>query len=923
MNNKWLPVFSLAIAILILPLTANADFADEIKLMASDGANGDQFGWSISLSGDTAIVGAPVVDDNGAAYIFVRDPGTGAWTQQQKLLATNGAQNDRFGESVSISGDTAIVGVKGDDDKGESSGSAYVFVRDPATDLWTEQAKLLASDGAAYHIFGKSVAISGDTAIVGADFSTLITVDIGYAYVFVRDPATDLWTEQAKLLPSDGAINDHFGFRVAIDGDTALVGAGSLGSNSSYVFEPDPGTGDWTESLKLERSDGSDAVGYTVSIKGDRAITGAPYITSYGSAFIFERDPATGIWTQQQWLYDTGATSWNSFGQSVGISGDYAVVGAYYGDDNGLDAGHVFFYARDPGTNQWVEQKLLASDGTAFGRFGWAVSIDGDTAAIGAYGATGIVANTGAVYVYKNTVVPAPDITVTDSVAPIDDLQVAFGDITEMTTADQTVTVTNDGNADLTIGNIGALDALVAPFSILNDTCSTQTLTQFASCSLSVRFSPPSTGAFSDTFDIPSDDPDENPVTVNVDGTGIGLAVPDITVTDTVAPLDDLAIAFGNVTQATTSDETVTITNDGNADLTIGNIGALDVLVAPFSILNDTCSTQILAPAAICTLTVRFEPTAIGAFVDSFDIPSDDADEATVTINLAGTGTVALVPDITVTDSVVPAEDLQVPFGNVIEGVSSDKIVTITNDGTADLILGQIAQANPLAAPFSILNDTCSAQTLTPAASCTLKVRFAPTVIGISNDSFDILSNDPDEATVTINLTGTGVAAPVPVPDITVTDSVAPAGDLQVPFGNVIEGVSSDQIVTITNDGTADLTLGQIAQANPLAAPFSILNDTCSAQILTPAASCTLTVRFAPTVAGTFNDSFDIPSDDPDEGSVTVNLSATGVVADDDDGGFGSMGPLELLFGLLGLAFAFAARNNLAKRRGHRAARAQ
>ncbi|RDH83611.1 MAG: hypothetical protein DIZ78_13965 [endosymbiont of Escarpia spicata] len=90
-NNKWLPVFSLAIAILILPLTVNADFADEIKLMASDGASQDQFGWSISISGDTAIVGAPVVDTNGAAYIFVRDPGTGAWTQQKKLLATNGA----------------------------------------------------------------------------------------------------------------------------------------------------------------------------------------------------------------------------------------------------------------------------------------------------------------------------------------------------------------------------------------------------------------------------------------------------------------------------------------------------------------------------------------------------------------------------------------------------------------------------------------------------------------------------------------------------------------------------------------------------------------------------------------------------------------------------------------------------------------
>ncbi|QYZ64517.1 MAG: hypothetical protein HPY30_00015 [Gammaproteobacteria bacterium (ex Lamellibrachia satsuma)] len=94
-----------------------------------------------------------------------------------------------------------------------------------------------------------------------------------------------------------------------------------------------------------------------------------------------------------------------------------------------------------------------------------------------------------------------------------------------------------------------------------------------------------------------------------------------------------------------------------------------------------------------------------------------------------------------------------------------------------------------------------------------------------------------------------------------------------------------------------------------MAAPFSILNDTCSGQTLTPAASCTLAVSFAPTVIGIFNDSLDIPSDGPDEGSVTVNLSGTGVVAGEDDGGFGSTGPLELLFGLLGLVFVFAARN--------------
>ncbi|RLJ17474.1 hypothetical protein DJ031_14235 [bacterium endosymbiont of Escarpia laminata] len=782
MNNKWLPVFSLAIAILILPLTVNADFADEIKLLASDGASQDQFGWSISISGDTAIVGAPVVDNNGAAYIFVRDPVTGAWTQQQKLLATNGVFNDRFGESVSISGDTAIVGVKGDDDNGESTGSAYVFVRDPATGNWTQQQKLLASDGAAYHIFGKSVAISGDTAIVGADFTTLITVGTGQAYVFVRDPATGFWTEQQKLLASDGALNDFFGYRVAIDGDTALVGAIGEGVSfvgAVYAFVRDPATGDWAESQKLLTSNASsfDRIGESVSIDGDTAIIGA---SGEGSAYVFVRDPATGDWTEQQQLWDPNGVFQNDFGVAVSISGDYAIVGE-------RSARTAFAYVRDPVTGLWTGQKLLPTDNG--NQFGISVSIDGDRAIIGASGANGIEDFAGAAYVYTNTVVATPDITVTDSVAPIDDLQVSFGDVTEMATADQTVIVTNDGNADLLLGNLAQADPLASPFSILNDTCSAQTLTPAANCSLTVRFSPPSTGAFSDSFDIPSDDPDENPVTVNVDGTGIGLVVPDITVTDSAAPVDDLAIAFGNVTQATTSDETVTITNDGNADLTIGNIGAQDVLVAPFSILNDTCSTQILVPAASCTLTVRFEPTAAGTFNDSFDIPSDDADEASVTVNLSGTGTA------------------------------------------------------------------------------------------------------------------------IPVPDITVTDSVAPAGDLQVPFGNVTEGAVSNKIVTITNDGSANLTLVQIALANPLAAPFSILNDTCSAQTLTPAASCTLTVSFAPTVIGIFNDSFDIPSDDPDEGSVTVNLSATGVVVDDDDGGFGSMGPLELLFGLLGLVLVFAARN--------------
>lgn len=228
--------------------------------------------------------------------------------------------------------------------------------------------------------------------------------------------------------------------------------------------------------------------------------------------------------------------------------------------------------------------------------------------------------------------------------------------------------------------------------------------------------------------------------------------------------------------------------------------------------------------------------------------------------------------EIKVTDSVAPIDDLQVPFGDVTEGATSGKTVTVTNDGTANLGIGTITG---LAAPFSFLNDTCSGASVAPAANCTLTVQFAPTATGLFDDTFDISSNDADENPVTVAVNGTGVD--VPVPDITVTDSVALANDLQVPFVDLTEGNTADQTVTITNDGNANLLVGTIAASDVISAPFSILNDACSGTTLLPAGSCTMTLRFSPTSTGPFNDSFDIPSDDPDENPVTVDVSGTGL----------------------------------------------
>jgi len=163
-------------------------------------------------------------------------------------------------------------------------------------------------------------------------------------------------------------------------------------------------------------------------------------------------------------------------------------------------------------------------------------------------------------------------------------------------------------------------------------------------------------------------------------------------------------LPFGSITVNTNSDKTVTIKNDGDAAL---NIGTISGLAGPFSIQNDLCSNTSLAKDANCVVTLRFEPTASGSFNDTLDIPSNDPDEATVSVSLDGEGLAAPTPDITVSDSVSPESDLLVPFGSATIGDILDQTVTIKNDGSADLKIDTLALADELAAPFSILNDTC------------------------------------------------------------------------------------------------------------------------------------------------------------------------------------------------------------------------
>jgi len=378
-------------------------WARQQKLTASDGAVGDYFGYSVSVSGDYAVVGARD-DDNGSgsgsAYVFVRSGAT--WTQQQKLAATDGAASDYFGWSVSIAGDYAIVGAYGNDDKGSNSGSAYVFVRSGMT--WTQQQKFMASDGAAGDHFGFFVSISGDYAVVGAPGAGS---NQGSVYVFVRSEMT--WTQQQKLTATDGAASDYFGWSVSVSGDYAVVGArdddNGSGSGSAYVFVRSGAT--WTQQQKLTATDGAwdDRFGHSVSISGDYAVVGAfndGDKGSYsGSAYVFVRSGV--MWTQQQKLTASDGAAIDRFGRIVSISGDYAVIGAY---SKNSETGSAYMFVRSGVT--WTQQiKLTASDGAAGDYFGASVSVSGDYVIVGAYGDDDKGSISGSAYVFALSSVPA------------------------------------------------------------------------------------------------------------------------------------------------------------------------------------------------------------------------------------------------------------------------------------------------------------------------------------------------------------------------------------------------------------------------------------------------------------------------------------------------------------------------------------
>ncbi len=362
------------------------------------GLTHDAFGFSTAINGDTLVIGAPQDETvagikDGAAYIFVRSGQT--WNLQARIVANDAHGGNYFGGPVALSGDTALIGASGDSGAGAYSGSVYVFKRTGTS--WAQQAKLIPSDSAAYDYFGFSISLSGDTALIGRTSESFLPIPkVGAAYVFVRQGSN--WSQQAKLTGNDVVVLDDFGISVAISGETAVVGSPysttAAGDNvgSAYVFQRSGTT--WSQKQKLVAPDAAsgDFLGNAVAVSDNHILVGATRHANTTGALAgaaYVFVRSGASWSMQSELAAADGTASDGFGEAVAISDDMALVGASNSANMSVyAAGAAHAYSR--AGDQWIPRaRLAASESVEYGYFGFSVALSGTTLVVGAPGGDG------------------------------------------------------------------------------------------------------------------------------------------------------------------------------------------------------------------------------------------------------------------------------------------------------------------------------------------------------------------------------------------------------------------------------------------------------------------------------------------------------------------------------------------------------
>ena len=747
--------------------------ADLFPTSSETAAERADLGFSVAISGDHVITGDPWYSDigdpdtysgahhqwAGAAWVFRRTPS--GWVQDGFLQASDADEYDRFGWSVDIDGDVAVVGayLQGPEPDDEP-GAAYVFRRIGGS--WEQVQKLKATHADDRDRFGWSVAIDMPRIVVGArdERSTSLTDPtvnselrwIGAAYVF--EPGTDgIWRETNYLKPSNAgevaASIMEFGSAVAVAGDTIVVGATGEGSTATGV-------------------------------NGDQTNQDYP---GNGAAYVFEKQED---WTQTAYLKSNFPWFANEFGNSVAVAGEHIAVGAFsYADDpdrpNPLARPGAVFGFKKEGSRWTGPEFFQPSYPGTLDSFGNSVAVS-DAGAILA-GAPGESSpsrgsasdpsedsdrSEGAAYIFamasstgpslgEITVEHPPGTGLVDGASTIDFGGAAPGGVTVA----KTITASNEGVGEL-LGLAVAFDgASAGDFSV--DTAGMATvLAPGASTTFTVTFAPAELGARIAQLRIISDDTDENPFDIVMVGTGV-VPMGEVRVEnpagtefiDGVSSIDfgsgDLGVPIGA--------ETITIFNDGPGELA-GLAVRLDGAAAGDFSVDTTGVAPSLAPGASATFTVTFTPGAVGSRTAQLYVDSDDADENPFDIALTGTG---YLPEGEIRVEGTPGTGLvdgvsSIDFGSGTPGLANDtKTITIFNDGNGELGGLAVTVDGAAAGDFSVDTDGM-ATALAPGASTTFTVSFTPGALGLRAAQLQINSSDTDESPFDISLVGTGVA---------------------------------------------------------------------------------------------------------------------------------------------------------------------
>jgi FG-GAP repeat/Abnormal spindle-like microcephaly-assoc'd, ASPM-SPD-2-Hydin len=688
----------------------------QAELSASDGTSADFFGWSVAMSGNTLVVGAnhPFSSSpgQGTAYVFVQSGGI--WVQQAELTPSDGEPSDEFGRSVALDGSTLVVGAPfhpvslGQGDQG----AAYVFVQNGTT--WSQQAELLASDGQEGDLFGFSVVVRGNTAVVGARYHPAGSGP-GAAYVFVQNGTT--WSQQAELTASDGVANDGFATSVALDGTTAVFGApyhsfsssSGNGPGAAYIFVQNGTT--WSQQAELTASDSVayDGFGYSVALEGSTALFGAAChpasATSCGpgAAYVFVEN--RGTWTQQQELEASEGVAHDGFGTSVALDGSTAVFGA----PGHAGHGAAYVFAESGGT--WSQQtELTASDGTAGGSFGLAIAVNSSsTVLVGApYNNVGANKDVGAAYVFGSS-------------GPLYTLSASPGSLSVVTggqaTSTLTITPWNGFSGSVAFSASELPNGVTAAFNpnpATSNTTMTLTAKGTATAGTATMLVIGASGNLTQT------------ATLQLTVTAVALA----TLSPTSLSFDDQAL------DTTGAAKTVTLKNTGAFAVDISSIAF--ALGTNFAISSGTCGST-LAVGKTCKMSVTFTPTQLGKRTDTLTF-TDSASNSPQTVVLSGTGEAQT--------TLTPSSHT---FPKTKVGDTS-AAYTFTLRNNLPTALTGISYST--ASPFAVSTTTCET-TLDSKKSCTISVMFTPG----SEETFtgaltvtDSASNSPQVA----SLSGTG-----------------------------------------------------------------------------------------------------------------------------------------------------------------------